>query len=187
MANCGFEECQETMGKEEVLPSLYTPVAVNNKEVCLSRRAFAGEMVIDTSVAVETVRVVDRETVPEAALMVVLPVVKLVTAPVSVMVATAGLEVVQRTESVRSCVELSLKVPMAVNCFSALAGMEELDGAIPSDTRVALVTVTEAVPAIAPEVAVTVEVPDATASPRPFASTVRTLVALEDHCKDVST
>ena len=76
---------------------------------------------------------------------------------------------------------------MALNCFTAPEGMEELDGAIWRETRVALVTVTEAVATMLPEVAVTVEVPAATPRPRPLASTVSTLVALEDHCKDVST
>ena len=65
--------------------------------------------------------------------------------------------------------------------------MEELLGAISRETRVTLVTVTEAVPAMLPEVAVTVEVPGATPRPRPLASTVSMLVALEDHCKEVST
>src|SRR6266436_2634295 len=76
---------------------------------------------------------------------------------------------------------------MALNCFTAPAGMEELDGAIWRETRVALVTVTEAVAAMLPEVAVTVEAPGATPRPRPLASMVSTLVALEDHCRDVST
>jgi len=65
--------------------------------------------------------------------------------------------------------------------------MKELDGAISRETRVALLTVTEAVAAMTPEVAVTVDVPGPTASPSPFASTVSTLLALDDHCKDVST
>ena len=33
LANCGFEECQETLARVELLPSLYTPVAVNKREV----------------------------------------------------------------------------------------------------------------------------------------------------------
>jgi len=33
LANCGFEECQDTLARVEVLPSLYTPVAVNKREV----------------------------------------------------------------------------------------------------------------------------------------------------------
>ena len=65
--------------------------------------------------------------------------------------------------------------------------MKELDGAMSRETSVALLTVTEAVAAMVPEVAVTVDVPGARASPSPFASTVSTLVALEDHCTDVST
>ena len=76
---------------------------------------------------------------------------------------------------------------MALNCFTAPAGMEELFGAIWRETRVALVTVTEAVAAMLPEVAVTVEVPGATPRLRPLASTVSTLVTLEDHCKEVRT
>jgi len=76
---------------------------------------------------------------------------------------------------------------MALNCFTAPAGMEELLGAIWRETRVALVTVTEAVAAMLPAVAVTVEVPGAMPRPRPLASTVSVLVALEDHCREVST
>ena len=98
LANCGFEECQETVAKLEVLPSLYTPVAVNKREVCFSTRAFAGEIVIDTSLTVEIVSVVEREAAPEAAVMVVLPVMRLLTVPTLLMVATAGLEVVHRTD-----------------------------------------------------------------------------------------
>jgi hypothetical protein len=85
-----------------VLPSLYTPVAVNKREVCASTRVFAGEMVIDTSLAVETVSTVAREIAPEVAVMVVLPVRKLVTAPVLLMDAMLGLEELQTTDWVMS-------------------------------------------------------------------------------------
>jgi hypothetical protein len=60
-------------------------------------------------------------------------------------------------------------------------------GAIANDTKFALVTVTEAVPDMLPEVAVTVLVPAATAAPNPFESTIIALVLLEDHVADVST
>jgi hypothetical protein len=102
LANCGFEECQETFGRAEVLPSLYTPVAVNKREVCFSTREFAGEIVIDTSLTVEIVSVVELETAPEAAVIVVLPVIKLLTVPTLLIVATAGLEVDHRTDWVKS-------------------------------------------------------------------------------------
>ena len=57
---------------------------------------------IDTSLTVETVSVVEREIAPEVAVMVVLPVIRLLTVPTSLMVATAGLEVVHRTDWVKS-------------------------------------------------------------------------------------
>ena len=76
---------------------------------------------------------------------------------------------------------------MAVNCLAAPGGMKELEGATSRETRIALLTVTEAVAEMMPEVAVTVEEPAATASPSPFESTVSTLVVLDDHCTDVST
>ena len=57
---------------------------------------------IDTSLTVETVSVVERETAPEVAVMVVLPVMRLLTVPTLLMVATAGLEVVHRTDWVKS-------------------------------------------------------------------------------------
>ena len=57
---------------------------------------------IDTSLTVETVRVVKRETAPEVAVIVVLPVMRLLTVPTLLIVATAGLEVLHRTDWVKS-------------------------------------------------------------------------------------
>jgi hypothetical protein len=99
----------------------------------------------------------------------------------------AALDELQRTAWVTSSVALSLNVPMALNCFTAPAGMEELRGVIATETTVALVTVTGAVAETVPEVTVTIEVPGPTARTRPPASTVRTVMALEDHCADAST
>src|SRR5258708_39051455 len=76
LANWGFEECQVTLGKAEVLPSLYTPVAVNKRDVCFSTRAFAGEMVMVTNLTVEIVSLVGVKTRPKAAVIVCLPVIK---------------------------------------------------------------------------------------------------------------
>jgi hypothetical protein len=59
--------------------------------------------------------------------------------------------------------------------------MEELRGAIASETRVALVTVTDVVPVMEPEVALRVELPPATATPKPVALTVSMLGEVEDH------
>jgi hypothetical protein len=90
----------------------------------------------------------------------------------------------QSTNEVMSCVLLSLKVPVAVNCFVAPVGMVEFSGAIVNETSVALVTVIDAVPVIEPDVALSVALPAATAVTTPEESTVRTPGALEDHCAD---
>jgi hypothetical protein len=65
--------------------------------------------------------------------------------------------------------------------------MVELAGAIASETKVAVVTVIEAVPEIDPEAAVSVDVPAAIAEPSPVELTVRTFCALDDHWTDGST
>lgn len=124
---------------------------------------------------------------PHAAVMVVLPMAMLVASPLLSMVAMEAAEELHKTELVISSVELSLKVPVAVNCLTALAGMEDASGAIARETKVALVTVIEAVAEMVPEIAVTVEVPGPTATPRPLASMVRTLTALDDQRAEVRT
>lgn len=119
--------------------------------------------------------------------MVVTPVATLVTKPLALIFATAGFDDFHSTSWVMSCVVVSLKVPVAVNCLFASLGMVELAGVIASETKVALLTVTEAVPEIEPEVADTVDVPAIIAVPSPVELTVRTFCALEDHCTDRST
>ena len=141
---------------------------MNFSEVPFVTCGFAGEIVIDTSFTLETVSVVELLTAPSNAVIVVFPVVRLEANPRFVMVATAGVEELHSTDCVMSCVELSLKVPVAVNCLVALFGMDEFAGAIASDTNVAVVTVTEVLADTVPEVTLTVDVPGPTASPSPF-------------------
>ena len=142
---------------------------------------------METSFTFETVRAVELLTEPSIAVIVVLPVETLVTSPRLVIVATAGVEELHSTDCVTSWVELSLKVPVALNCFVASSGIEEFAGATASDTSVAVETVTEVLADTVPEVTLTVEVPGPTAIPRPLASTVNTLTALDDHNAEVST
>ena len=163
-----FEERHDTFVSVAVLPSLYVPTAVNFSEVPFCTRPFAGEIAIETSVTLETVSVVELLTDPSIAVIVVLPVERLDTNPRLVIVATVGVAELHRTDSVISCVELSLKVPVALNCLVASSGIEEFAGAIDSETRVAVVTVTEVLAETVPDVTLTVEVPGPTASARPF-------------------
>src|SRR5262249_35810058 len=104
-----------------------------------------------------------------------------------VMVATAGVEELHSTDCVISCVELSLNVPVALNCFVASSGMEEFAGIIANETSVAVLTVTEVLADTVPEVTLTVAVPGPTAMASPFWSMVRTLVERDDHSADIST
>ena len=120
----------------------------------------------------ETVRVVDPVIAPRVAVMVVLPVATLLARPWPLMVAAAAVEELQMTEVVTSCVLESLKVPVAVNCLVVPTAMLEFAGVTAIETRVALVTVNDAVPLTDPEVAVMVAVPVPVLVTKPVASTV---------------
>ena len=68
---------------------------------------FAGVTAIETSVAAVTVRVVEPGTLPNVALIVVVPAFTVVAKPVVLIVAAAVLEEAQVTLAVRFCVLLS--------------------------------------------------------------------------------
>jgi len=102
------------------------------------------------------------------------------------MVATDALDELHNAEEVTSCVLLSLKVPVAVNCLLVPIAMVEFAGVTVSDTNVAVLTVKVAVPVTEPEVALIVVVPVPTAVARPDASMVETLTGDADHVTEVS-
>jgi hypothetical protein len=81
---------------------------------------FAGVTVIDTRAAAVTVSEVEPETLPEVAMMPADPTATAVASPlepvVLLMVAMELSEELQTTEFVISCIVLSVKVPVAVNC-----------------------------------------------------------------------
>src|SRR5437879_1249444 len=112
--------------------------------------------------------------------MVVLPVATLVARPCALMLAAAEFDDVQITVVVMSCVLLSLKVPVAVNCLVVPTAMVESAGVTAIDTRVAAVTVTDAVPLTDPEVAVMVAVPVPVLLANPVESMLATEVEDED-------
>src|SRR5260370_6104155 len=98
-----------------VLLSLYVPSALN----ALGRGSRTEELpliAIETSAGGNTVSKVEPVT-PDTALMVVLPWVRVCASPVEFTVATEVAVDDQVAVPVRSCVELSVKVPVAVNCW----------------------------------------------------------------------
>jgi hypothetical protein len=81
---------------------------------------FGGVTVIDTRAAAVTVSVVEPETLPEVAVIVVEPIASDAANPPEpawlLMVAMDVSAELHVTELVRSCLELSEKIPVAVNC-----------------------------------------------------------------------
>src|SRR5262245_44402286 len=88
-----------------------------------------------------------------------MPAVKPAASPWELIVAWAGEDEVQTTTAETSCVLESLNVPVAVNCFVVSGAIVEFAGVTAMETRLAPVTVSEAVPLTEPEVAVIVAVP----------------------------
>jgi hypothetical protein len=129
------------------------PVAVNCSFVPFAIEGFAGVTAIDTSVGAVTVRFVDPSTAPEAACIWLAPVATPVANPPAVMVTTLVVCEVQVTEPVKFCVELSEKVPVAVNCSVLPFAIEGFAGVTATDTSVADVTVRVVEPLTPPEAA----------------------------------
>ena len=113
-----------------------------------------------------TVTVAVPEMLPDVAVIVVEPPAKAVANPLDpaalLILATDAVDEFHVTDVVRFCVELSEYVPVAVNCCDAPTAMVGLAGVIASDTSVAAVTVSVAVPDTLPDVAVIVVEPAAT-------------------------
>ena len=183
----GLEDFQLKPGKfVDVLPSLNVPVAVNLIDVLLAILGLLGVMAIETRCAVETVKLVEPLTDPNEAMIVLVPVVRLVATPWLLMVAAPGFEEAHKADAVMSCVLLSLNVPVAVNCLVLPTAMLEFGGVTAIATKLAPVTVKLALPVTDPEVAEIVACPAANALTRPEESTEAVLLAEEDQLTAVS-
>src|SRR5206468_1456400 len=156
---------------------LEVSVGVECRVVPFATLGAVGVTVIVDRFAAVTVSVVLPETPPEVAVIVVVPaatdVARPCDPPALLIVATAVLDELQVTWVVRSCVVVSLKVPVAVNCWVNPSGRPGLVGVTAIETRVALVTVTVAPlraavhPAPPPVAAIVVVAPAATDVARP--------------------
>jgi len=134
-----------------------------------------------------TVAVVLPLTEPEAAVMVVVPRLRAVARPLTVIDATLVFEEVHVAVPVMSCVVPSEKVPVAVNCCKVPSGMEGFVGVTAIEVTVAPVTVKSAFPKTFPEAAVMVEVPAANPMARPgapFTLMLATAGLPEVHCTE---
>src|SRR6186713_685444 len=120
----------------------------------------AGVTSMETSVAAETVSVVEPETAPDVAVIVLEPTSAPVARPSEPaafeIVATAVSDELQVTAVVRSCVEASVYTPVAVNCCVVPLAMPGRAGVTSIETSVAAEIVNVVEPETAPEVAVIV-------------------------------
>src|ERR1700722_16780689 len=142
--------------------SLYVPVAVNCCFVPLEIDGLAGASAIHCSVPVLTVSTLDPLPVPRVALIELVPTPAPVAKPPEVIVATEGVADAHVTEPVRFWVELSLYVPVAVNCCVVTLAMNGLAGVTAMDCSGAAVTVSTVEPLTVPRVALIELVPVAT-------------------------
>jgi hypothetical protein len=155
------------------------PVAVNCSVLPFAIEGFAGVTAIDTSVAAVTVRVVEPVMPTETALIVLVPVPTAVANPPAAIVATVVVTELQVAVPVKFCVELSEKVPVAVNCCVVPFAIEGFAGVTAIDTSVAAVTVRVVEPVMPADVASILLVPAATPEANPPAAIVATVVVTE--------
>jgi hypothetical protein len=150
-----------------LLPSANVPVAENCSVVPSATLADDGDTVIETSADAVTASEVEPLTLPDVALMLVVPTATVVARPEVFTVATAEESDDQVAVLVKSCVLPSLNVPVAVNCCVPPSASEGLGGFTAIDTNMAGVTVNEVEPTIVPEVALMVAIPLPTLLARP--------------------
>ena len=143
------------------------------------------EITIEFSVAATTDSGVFPLTVPsdDVAVIViaVLLIVRAVTNPPAEIVATAVFDDVHVAVAVRSCVDLSLYVPVAANCVRVPTGTEAFAGVTAIDCSTGAVTVSAAVPTTLFTVAVIVVDPGVKVVADPPGAIVATDVLDEFH------
>lgn len=152
LATAVFDDCQVADGvRFVVVPFDINPVAVNccTNDTARLMNWLDGVRVIDTSTGAVTVRVAWFDVTPEkAAVMVVVPCARVAAnprVPVALLtVATCVFDDAHTAEAVMSCVVLSEKVPVAVNCSLPPAAMLVAAGETEIELRVAGVTVSTA-------------------------------------------
>jgi hypothetical protein len=146
---------------------------------------FDGLMAIETRSAAVTVRTVEPVIPPEVALMVEVPVARLVARPVALTLAVEGVSEAQVALELRSCVCKSVNVPVAVNCCVVPNAIDGVAGVTAIDTSAAVVTASVVLPLIKPEVAVMRVVPTPALVAKPLARRLLIVATFGDaelHC-----
>jgi hypothetical protein len=187
VATPGVPEAHTALPSACVELSLNVPVAVNCCVAPLAIDGLVGVTAMEVSVAAVTVSTAVFEvTAFCVAVMLVEPVPTLVAKPVALMVATPGVPEAH-TALPSACVELSLNVPVAVNCCVAPLVIEGFPGVTAIDTSVAGFTVSSVEPVMLLLVAEIVDVPVPTAVAKSVALIVATVAVPDAHTALLST
>jgi hypothetical protein len=143
----------------------------------------APESSIEVSVAATTVSPVFPLTVPDVAVIVVVPlsVSAVSNPPGEVIVAVVVFDELQVTVEVRFCVDPSLYVPVAVNCVRVPSGTEAFAGVTAIESSTAAVTVNVVEPLTPVTVAVIVVFPAAEPVANPPTGFAATVVSDDAH------
>lgn len=135
------------------LLSLKMPVAANCCVLPTKRDALAGATLIAVNNAAVTVRVAELLKPPNVAVTVIWPGTKLVTSPFVLIAATEESERLHCAWALKSCVLLSLNVPVTANCWVVPAAIVGPLGFTVRAVKVAEVMVSKAEPLIDPTAA----------------------------------
>jgi len=171
-----------------VVPSEKVPVAVNCCSVPSGIDAFAGVTVIETKIALVTVRVALEERLPEDAEIVEVPGASPFaspSAPFTLMLATDGFDETQLTDDVMFCVLPSVKVPVAANWTVVPGAMEALEGETEIETRAGGVTVRDVLPLTPEDAALILVEPTATLVAKPEVEMVAALIFDDAHVTEL--
>jgi hypothetical protein len=186
VATPGVPEAHTALPSACVELSLNVPVAVNCCVAPLVIEGFPGVTAIDTSVAGFTVSSVEPVMLLLVAEIVDVPVPTAVAKSVALIVATVAVPDAH-TALLSTCVELSLNVPVAVNCCVAPLVIEGFPGVTAIDTSVAGFTVSSVEPVMLLLVAEIVDVPVPTAVAKSVALIVATVAVPDAHTALLST
>jgi hypothetical protein len=156
-------------------------VAVNCCVAPFATDGFAGVTAMDDKVAEVTVSTVEPVMLPLLAEIEEVPIPTPVAKPVPFIVATEVAAEAHVAVLLRSCVELSLNVPVAVNCCVVPLAIDGFAGVTAMETSVGGVTVSVVEPVTPFSVAEIEEVPVATAVARPPVLMVATEVVADAH------
>jgi hypothetical protein len=136
---------------------------------------------METSDGVVTVSIVVPLTDPDVAVIVLVPAASVDASPAPLIVAVVGFEELHVAVAVRSCVLLSVYVPVAVNCCVDPLLTDGFAGVTAIETKLGAVTVSVVEPLNDPELAVIVLVPCASVFANPALLIVAMVLADDVH------